>query len=227
MKLSVVIPVYNEIDTIDEIIRRVRETPFDKEIIIVDDCSTDGTREHLRKMESTPDLCLYYHEHNMGKGAAIRTGFSHVTGDIIIIQDADLEYDPAEYVKLVKPIMDGCADVVYGSRFLDRSGPVHHFWHYMANRFLTVLSNMMTNLHLTDMETCYKVFRREIADRIAIKSNRFGMEPELTAKIARMHVRIYELPITYHFRSFSEGKKIGWKDGVSAIFTILRYRFFD
>lgn len=227
MKLSVVIPVYNEIGTIDEIIRRVRETPFDKEIVIVDDCSTDGTREHLSVLEPAPDLRLICHEGNKGKGAAVRTGFAHVTGDIVIIQDADLEYDPAEYEKLVKPIADGCADVVYGSRFLDRSGPVHHFWHYLANRFLTVFSNMMTNLHLTDMETCYKVFHRDIADRITIKSDRFGMEPELTARIARMHVRLYELPITYHFRSFSEGKKIGWRDGISAIFTILRFRFFD
>ncbi|MFC1490176.1 glycosyltransferase family 2 protein [Candidatus Latescibacterota bacterium] len=227
MKLSIVIPLYNEKETIREILSRVRETPFDKEIIIVDDCSSDGSRDILKEMERDSDLRIFYHEKNMGKGAALRTGFKHVNGDIVIIQDADLEYDPSEYKDLIKPIIDGKADVVYGSRFLGAPHRVLFFWHSVANNVLTILSNIMTNLNLSDMETCYKIFRREVIEKISIKSNRFGVEPEITAKIARLNVRIYEIPISYSGRKYSEGKKIGWKDAVSAFFSIIKYKFVD
>ena len=227
MKLSIVIPVYNEHSTIKEIIKRVRSTPFEKEIIVIDDYSTDGTRRLLQEMENDSDLRIFYHPKNMGKGAALRTGFSYITGDIVIIQDADLEYDPIEYRKLIQPICEDKADVVYGSRFMGGPRRVLYFWHSIANSILTLFSNMMTNLNLTDMETCYKVFRREVIEKISIKSNRFGFEPEITSKISKLGVRIYEIPISYHGRKYSEGKKIGWKDGVSAFFSIMRYRFFD
>ncbi len=227
MKLSIVIPVYNEKNTIKEIVRRVRETPFEKEIIIVDDYSTDGTRELLKEIENEPDLRILYHPQNMGKGASLRSGFENVSGDIVIIQDADLEYDPGEYPNLIQPISEGKADVVYGSRFMGGPRRVLYFWHAIGNHLLTLLSNMMTNLNLTDMETCYKVFRREVLKKITIKSNRFGVEPEITAKIARLGVKLYEIPISYNGRKYSEGKKIGWKDGVNALFSILRFRFFD
>ena len=227
MKLSIVIPVYNEQATVREIIRRVRATDFDKEIIVVDDCSTDGTREVLRTMEGDGDLRILYHEKNLGKGAALRTGFGRVTGDIVIVQDADLEYDPGEYGRLIEPILQDKADVVFGSRFLGAPRRVLYFWHMVANKTLTLFSNMMTNLNLTDMETCYKVFRREVIERISISSKRFGIEPELTAKVARLGVRIYEIPISYSGRTYIDGKKIGWKDAISAFFSILKYRFFD
>jgi len=227
VKLSIVMPVYNEKDTIEEIIRRIRATPFEKEIIIVDDFSTDGTRELLQGMENEPDTRVFYHERNMGKGAALRTGFGQVTGDIVIVQDADLEYDPGEYHNLIKPILEDKADVVYGSRFMGGPRRVLYFWHTVGNRILTIFSNMMTNLNLTDMETCYKVFRREIIERITIKSNRFGVEPEITAKIAKLGARVYEIPISYHGRKYSEGKKIGWKDGINALYSIIRFRLFD
>jgi len=227
VKLSIVIPVYNEKNTIKEIVSRVRKTPFEKEIIIVDDYSTDGTRELLKEIENEPDLRILYNPQNMGKGASLRSGFENLTGDIVIIQDADLEYDPGEYPNLIQPISEGKADVVYGSRFMGGPRRVLYFWHAVGNHLLTLFSNMMTNLNLTDMETCYKVFRREVLKKITIKSNRFGVEPEITAKIARLGVRLYEIPISYNGRKYSEGKKIGWKDGVNAFFSILRFRFFD
>ncbi len=206
MKLSVVIPVYNEIRTIEEILNRVRSVREDKEIIVVDDCSTDGTREWLIKVVGK-DIRVVFHSENKGKGAALRTGFEHVTGDIVIIQDADLEYDPGEYGRLIGPIMDGRADVVYGSRFTGGPQRVLFFWHYVGNKFLTLLSNMLTNINLSDMETCYKVFRASFLKDIAIKSNRFGFEPEITAKFARLKCRIYEVPISYSGRGYEEGKR--------------------
>ncbi len=227
MKLSIVMPVYNEKNTIGTILELVRNTPFEKEIVIIDDCSTDGTRDILKAMESDPNLKILYHPENRGKGAALSTGFKEVSGDIVIVQDADLEYDPSEYSLLIKPITDGKADVVYGSRFLGGPRRVLYFWHTVGNRMLTLLSNMMTDLNLTDMETCYKVFKREILEDIEIKSRRFGIEPEITAKIAKKGVRIYEIPISYNGRKYSEGKKIGWKDAVNAFYTIIRFRFFD
>ena len=228
MKISVVIPVYNEVETIKEIVSRVQAVESEKEIIIVDDYSTDGTREHLREInQGDENVAVLYHDHNQGKGAALRTGFQAVTGDVVIIQDADLEYDPREYPLLLAPIVDGRAEVVYGSRFLGGPHRVLFFWHYVGNKFVTLLSNMFTNLNLTDMETCYKVFKREVLDEITVKSNRFGFEPEFTAKIAKRGYRIYETPISYSGRTYEEGKKIGWKDGVKAVFAILWFRFFD
>jgi glycosyltransferase involved in cell wall biosynthesis len=227
MVLSIIIPIYNEVTTIDEILKRVLSVPLEKEIIAVDDFSQDGTREKLARLAERHDnLKVRYHEKNMGKGAAIRTGLKHVTGEMVIIQDADLEYNPDEYTRLVKPIVEGRADVVYGSRFA--GGEEHrvlYFWHYVGNRFLTLLSNMFTNLNLTDMETCYKVFRTDILKGIRLEQNRFGFEPEITAKIARAGCRIFEIGISYSGRTYTEGKKIGWKDGVKAIWCIIKYRF--
>jgi glycosyltransferase involved in cell wall biosynthesis len=228
MKISVVIPVYNEVQTIKEIVARVQAVELEKEIIIVDDYSSDGTREHLREINQTQrNVKVLYHDHNQGKGAALRTGFKTITGDIVIIQDADLEYDPKEYLLLLAPIVDGRADVVYGSRFLSGPHRVLFFWHYVGNKFLTLLSNAFTNLNLTDMETCYKLFRREVLEEITFKSNRFGFEPEFTIKIAKKKFRIYEVPISYSGRTYAEGKKIRWQDGVKAVFAILWFRFFD
>lgn len=226
-KLSVAIPVYNEERWLREIMRRVRAVPIRKEIVLVDDCSKDGTRDILREMENDPDVKVIYHERNLGKGGAIRTAFSHCTGDVVVIQDADLEYDPSEYPRLLQPILDGRADVVYGSRFIGETVRVHLFRHRIANGILTFLSNCMTNLNLTDMETCYKLFKREVLKDIKIKQNRFGMEPEITAKIARRRCRVYEMPISYSGRDYSEGKKIGWKDGFEALWCILRYGIAD
>jgi len=237
--LSVVIPVYNEKNTIREILRQVRAVPVRKQIILVDDCSRDGTRDVLRELQQTDtDLTIVFHEKNQGKGAALRTGFQHATGDVVIVQDADLEYDPSQYLQLLQPIVEGKADVVYGSRFIGESHRVLHFWHSQGNRVLTLLSNFFTDLNLTDMEVCYKVFRREVIQGITLKSNRFGFEPEVTAKIARFEVpslegrpsrrcRIYEIPISYNGRDYREGKKIGWKDGVQALYCIVRYAFAD
>ena len=226
MKLSVVIPVYNEINTIVEILKRVQSVPLEKEIIVVDDKSTDGTTELLKQIPDD-NLTILYHPVNRGKGAALRTGFERVTGDIVIIQDADLEYDPEEYSRLIEPILDGRADVVYGSRFTGGPQRVLFFWHYVGNKFLTLLSNMLTNINLSDMETCYKVFRTQLLEKITIKSNRFGFEPEITAKFARLKCRIYEVPISYSGRNYEEGKKITWRDGFAALIHIIRFRFFD
>ncbi len=227
MKLSVVIPVYNEKATVREILERVRAVNLPKEIIIVDDFSTDGTREILQELGSADDLKVVLQARNMGKGAALRAGFESVTGDIVVIQDADLEYDPAEYPVLVQPILANKADVVYGSRFLSGPHRVLLFWHYLGNKMLTTLSNMMTDLNLTDMETCYKVFRASVLKEIKLREDRFGFEPEFTAKIAKARCRVYEVPISYSGRDYFEGKKIGWKDGVAAIYFILKYRFVD
>ena len=228
MKLSVVIPVFNEARTIEEIVARVQSAPFDKEMIIIDDYSTDGTVDLLRKIEAqSQNVKVFYHNRNRGKGAALRTGFANVQGDVVIIQDADLEYDPREYGKILEPILDGRADVVYGSRFLGGPHRVMFFWHYVGNQFLTLLSNMMSNLNLTDMETCYKVFRKEVLHDLTLKSDRFGFEPEFTLKVAKRKFRIYEVPISYSGRTYKEGKKINWKDGVAAIISIIRFRFFD
>lgn len=226
MKLSVVVPIFNEKDTIEVIYNRIRAVAIEKEIILVDDCSNDGTKEIVSKLAAS-DTKLLFHDKNMGKGAALRTGFRNATGEILIIQDADLEYDPDEYPKLIRPILEGKADVVYGSRFA--GGEAHRvifFWHMIGNKFLTLLSNMFTNLNLTDMETCYKVFKREIYTKINIEENRFGFEPEITAKIAKLNVKIYEVGISYSGRAYSEGKKISWKDGFSAIRCILKYNVF-
>lgn len=227
MRLSVVIPCYNELKTIDLIIDAVNNAPYpDKEIIIVDDCSTDGTREKLQReiARSGRVSQVLYHDLNQGKGAALRTGIRAATGDLVIVQDADLEYDPQEYGRLIEPIRQGKADVVYGSRFA--GGDAHrvlYYWHRLGNSVLTTLSNMFTNLDLTDMETGYKLFRREIIQQIRIEENRFGFEPEITAKLARLDCRIYEVGISYYGRTYAEGKKIGWKDGVWAIYCILKY----
>ncbi|HEV3167820.1 MAG TPA: glycosyltransferase family 2 protein [Isosphaeraceae bacterium] len=239
LTLSVVIPVYNEKNTIHEILRRVRAVPIPKQIILVDDYSTDGTRDLLRELaETETDLTITYHDKNQGKGAALRTGFTLARGQIVIVQDADLEYDPAQYPQLIQPIVEGQADVVFGSRFIGQTHRVLFFWHYLANKFLTLLSNMFTNLNLTDMEVCYKVFRREVIQGITLKSNRFGFEPEVTAKVARFQIpaldgrparrcRVYEMPVSYNGRDYSEGKKIGLKDGFQALYCIVRYAFFD
>ncbi|HTK74372.1 MAG TPA: glycosyltransferase family 2 protein [Gemmataceae bacterium] len=229
-KLSVVIPVYNEVQWLPEVLRRVRAVPIPKEIILVDDCSTDGTRDLLRSVEGDDDVRVLYQPVNQGKGAALRAGFRLATGDVVLVQDADLEYDPAEYPKLIQPIIDGRADVVFGSRFVGEQHRVLYYWHSVANRVLTTLSNMFSNLNLTDMETCYKVFRREVLAGITLKSNRFGFEPEITAKVAKKRNpawRVYEVPVSYSGRTYEEGKKIGLKDAFIALYCIVRYWLFD
>jgi len=224
VKVSVIIPAYDEIKTIDEILGRVGAVPFDKEIVVVDDRSRDGTRERLRELAASGDIRLVEHQVNRGKGAALRTGFREARGDIVVIQDADLEYDPNDLLQVIEPIRQGLADVSYGSRFIGGdSHRVLYFWHSLGNRMLTLLSNMLTGLNLTDMEVCYKAFRREILDQITIEEDRFGFEPEITAKVARLGARVYEVGIAYHGRTYEEGKKIGWRDGVRAVWCILKY----
>jgi glycosyltransferase involved in cell wall biosynthesis len=229
-RLSILIPVFNEANTVEEILRRVRAADscgLEKEIVLVDDASTDGTSDVLRKLQQVGGVKIISHPVNRGKGAALRTALEHATGDIILIQDADLEYDPSDYPNLLRPILDHRADVVYGSRFAGGTHRVLLFWHYMANRLLTLLSNMLCNLNLTDMETCYKVFRRQCVEGLKLTSDRFGIEPELTAKLARRRYRFYETGINYAGRDYTEGKKINWKDGLAALWFIFRYRFFD
>jgi len=225
MKLSIVIPCYNEVRTIRHIVDRVRAAPVaEREIIIVDDCSRDGTRDLLRTEIAPLVDKILFHEVNQGKGAALRTGFRAATGDVVVVQDADLEYDPQDYPRLLQPILEGKADVVFGSRF--QGGQPHrvvYFWHMVGNKVLTLLSNMATNINLTDMETCYKVFRREVLQKIEIEENRFGFEPEITAKVARLGVVIYEVGISYYGRTYAEGKKIGWRDGFRALWAIAKY----
>ena len=227
MKLSIVIPVYNESETICEVIKRVEAVNGDKEVIIVDDGSTDGTRTLLEKYEEKEDFKVIYQPKNKGKGAALRAGFEIAKGEVIIIQDADLEYNPKDYPVLLEPILDNRADVVYGSRFLGGPHRVLFFWHSLGNRFLTTLSNMFTNINLSDMETGSKVFRRKILESITLKSNRFGFEPEFTSKVAQKKFVIYEVPISYSGRDYSAGKKINWKDGIAALWFIFRFRFFE
>lgn len=246
MKLSVVVPAYNEINTIIPILQRIAESPLEGrelEILVVDDCSKDGTRELLTALSGAADLPpetpapvaelartgklkVFFQEYNQGKGAALHRGFKEATGDVVVVQDADLEYDPAEYPALLKPIEKGVADVVYGTRFLGGPHRVLFFWHSVGNKFLTLLSNMFTNLNLSDMETCYKAFRREVIQSVELEEKRFGFKPEVTAKIARMDIRIYEVPISYYGRTYAEGKKINWKDGFSALRCILKYNLF-
>jgi glycosyltransferase involved in cell wall biosynthesis len=227
MKLSVVIPVYNEAQTISAIIDRVRDVDVDKEILVVDDCSTDGTRDVLARLDGQiRNLRVFYHERNMGKGRALRTGFAAARGEYVLVQDADLEYDPADYHQLLRPLDQGKADAVFGSRFITtQEHRVLYFWHSMANKVLTLLSNMVTDLNLSDMETCYKVFRRELIQRIQLEEDRFGFEPEVTAKLAKAGARIYEVGIAYHGRTYEEGKKIGLKDGFRALWCIFKYGF--
>ena len=226
--LAVVMPVFNERASVAEVVRLVLAQPLVQELIIVDDCSTDGTWEVLQSIAGDARTKLTRHEHNRGKGAALRTGFTQATAPIVLVQDADLEYDPQEYYLLLKPILSGKADVVFGSRF--RGSGAHrvlYFWHSVGNKFLTTLSNMATNINLSDMETCYKMFRREVLNQISIQENRFGFEPEITAKVSRLSARIYEVPISYYGRTYAEGKKIGWRDGFRALWCILKYNFLN
>ena len=223
VRLSVVVPVYNEVATVEQLLERVREVPLWLEVIVVDDGSTDGTRDVLSRLEGSLIDTLIFHEENRGKGAALRTGFEHATGDVVVVQDADMEYNPREFPMLLQPILAGKADAVYGSRFLGGPHRVLFFWHSVGNRFLTLLSNMFTDVNLTDMETCYKMIRAELLRSLPLSADRFGIEPELTARLAQARARIYELPISYDGRSYAEGKKIGWKDGVSALWCIFRY----
>lgn len=228
--VSVVMPVYNEVNTVGEIIRAVLSQRPVEQLIVVDDCSTDGTWENLERLATEePTILLTRHVQNLGKGAALRTGIAQATSDIVVIQDADLEYDPAEYFRLLDPLLSGKADVVYGSRFRGGSGAhrVLYFWHSVGNSFLTTCSNMVTDLNLTDMETCYKSFRREVIQQIRIQENRFGVEPEITAKLARLNLRIYEVGISYSGRTYAEGKKIGWRDGFRALWCVLKYNFWS
>lgn len=228
IRLSVIIPAFNERDSIVEIVKRVQDVDIEKEIIIVDDYSSDGTREIVRDDIDGENVTKIYHDRNCGKGAAVRTGIKHISGDIVIIQDADMEYDPADYLSLVDPVVRGAADVVYGSR-LSGGAPqrVHMFWHLMGNRLLSFVTNILYNTTLTDMETGYKVFRSDVLKGLNLKSNRFNIEPEITAKIFKQRFRVYELPIAYYGRTYQEGKKITWRDGFSAMFTLMKYRVLD
>lgn len=221
--LSVVIPVYNEIKTLEAVLAKVLARPETWEVVLVDDASGDGSREYLRTLEGTDRVRVLFHERNQGKGAALRTGFAAAAGDIVLIQDADLEYDPDDYPVLLAPILAGKADVVFGSRFLGGPHRVLYFWHSVANKLLTLFSNMLNDINLSDMEVCYKVFRRELLQRISIESDRFGVEPELTAKVARLRARIYEVPVSYYGRTYEEGKKIGWRDGLAAFWWIVKF----
>jgi glycosyltransferase involved in cell wall biosynthesis len=226
LALSVVIPCYNERDTVEALLDRVHATPFEKQIVVVDDGSTDGTRQILERLKPKYGLELIFHTTNQGKGGAIASGFAAANKDVVVIQDADLEYDPADYAALVKPIEEGKADVVYGSRFLSGTHRCHLFWHYVGNKFLTFVSNVFTNLNLTDMETCYKVFRLDVAKQITIESKRFGVEPELTAKVAKMKCRVYEVPVSYYGRDYAHGKKIRPIDALEALWVIVRFNLF-
>ncbi len=229
--LSIVIPIYNEAASLSRILERIESVDLpaglQRQLVLVDDCSTDGTGDVLRDLVAQrPELVIRHHKINQGKGAAIRTGFAAATGDIVLIQDADLEYDPHEYPRLLAPLLDGRADVVYGSRFAGEVHRVLYYWHYVGNKLLTTMSNMFSNLNLTDMKYCYKLFKREVLEGFTIEESRFGLEPEITAKIAKLHVRIYEVPISYAGRTYAEGKKINWKDGMSALRCIVKYNLF-
>ena len=228
MKLSIIIPVYNERELAPLLLERVEQAVLPegvtREVVLIDDCSTDGTRDWLKELNDTrPDLIVRLHERNQGKGAALRTGFAAATGDAIIVQDADLEYDPREYAALLEPLLDGRADVVFGTRFLGHTHRVLYYWHSVGNWLLTMLSNMLSNINLTDMECCYKLFKADVLRQVRLQEDRFGFEPEVTAKVARLGVRIYEVPVSYSGRTYAEGKKINWRDGVSALRCILRY----